>query len=323
MILSTAPESDASFKRPRFALLAATVLLLCSSPSLAARAVRAAEVTVAATAPAAAFPDAMRAALVRLTGVRDADQDPVFAGLIADAKRFVQIYRPAAGGGTQVSFDGAALERAVLATGRTVWPRERPVALVVVESPPAGADAATLQRSLEDTANQRGLPVQFSSISAAGLRPGAEVTAEAALAAARRLGADVALIGRADNGNWSWTLVTAAAAESFSGAVSAGIHGATDALARATETVMAQPELEAMVRVSGVLTLRDYAQVTRLLAATPGVRAVSVIEIGGPQAVYRVVARGGGEAIARALAGSAALRPDPADAAGLAFRFER
>jgi hypothetical protein len=303
---------------------AALLALLWVDVAAAAQAVRTGEVTVAATDQNTAFQEAMRIALVRITGRRDADQDPALAPLLADARRYVQIFRPlAGGGGTQVTLDAAAIQRAVAASGRSIWPRERPVALVVIVQAPPGADAAAVRRSLEDVAAQRGLPVVLASAQAAGL--GADADATSALAAARRLGADVALVGQADStdpSGWRWKYFAAGASESYSGAVTAGIHGASDRLAAATEAVMQQPEQDALVSVSGVASLRDYAQVSRLLAATAGVRGVSLLEAANGVAVYRVLARGGGDGLAAALAAHSRLRP-ATDASGrLAYQFQ-
>jgi hypothetical protein len=304
-----------------FAMLAA---LSAIHPASASQAVRTGEVTVASTDQNAAFQEAMRIALVRITGRRDADQDPALASLVADARRYVQIFRPVAGGGgTQVTLDSAAIERAVAASGRSIWPRERPVALVVIVQAPSGADAAAVRRTLEETANQRGLPVVLASAQAAGLGAGAD--AASALAAARRLGADVALVGQADANDasgWRWTYFAAGASETYAGAVSSGIHGAADRLAAATEAVMQQPEQDALVSVSGVASLRDYAQVSRLLASTAGVRGVSLLEASNGVAVYRVLARGGGDGLAAALSAHSRLRP-ATDASGrLAYQFQ-
>ena len=288
----------------------------------AAQQVRAGEVTVPFTDPGSAFPEAMRIALVRLTGRRDADQDPALAPLVADARRYVQIFRPVAGG-TQVTFDAGAIERVVAAAGRSIWPRERPVALVVIVQPPAGADAAAVRRSLEETASQRGLPVVLAAAQSAGL--GADADAATAMAAARRLGADVALLGQADASDpsgWRWTYFAAGARESYAGGVTAGIHGAADRLAAATQAVMQQPELDALVQVSGVTSLRDYAQVSRLLAATAGVRGVALLEAADGVAVYRVLARGGGDGLAAALSAHSRLRPATDTSGRLAYQFQ-
>src|SRR5579872_7079972 len=70
------------------------VLMLCcallwASPALAGRPVRVYEVDVEGQSPAA-VQDAMREALVRATGRRDAGDDPALSPLIADAAHFVK-----------------------------------------------------------------------------------------------------------------------------------------------------------------------------------------------------------------------------------------
>jgi hypothetical protein len=195
--------------------------------------------------------------------------------------------------------------------------------MVVISQPPAGSDAAAVRRALEDAAAQRGLPVLLTSAQSAGLADGS-IDAAAALAAARRLGADVALVGQgvgSDASQWRWSFYGPSGGETFAGALTAGIHGAVDRLAAATDAVMQQPEAEALVQVSGVASLRDYAQVSRLLAGSAGVRAVSLLEAGSGYAVFRVLARGGGDGLAAALAAQSRLRPS-SDASGrLAYQY--
>lgn len=321
---TAAPARLARLARGAVVALAFASLLCAGRLAGATQVVRPGEVTVALTEQGAAFQEAMRVALVRLTGRRDADQDPAFAALIADARRYVQIFRPLPGGaGTQVTLDAGAIERAIAAAGRGTWPRERPVALVVITQPPPGADAAAVRRALEDAAAQRGLPLLLSSAQSAGLA-GASVDAASALAAARRLGADVALLGQGEGATasqWRWSFFGPNGTEFFSGALTAGIHGAVDRLAAATDAVMQQPESEALVQVSGVGSLRDYAQVSRLLGGTAGVRAVSLLEAGSGYALFRVVARGGGDGLAAALAAQSRLRPSPDASGRLAYQY--
>ncbi len=76
------------------------------------------------------------------------------------------------------------------------------------------------------------------------------------------------------------------------------------------------------MQVSGVGSLRDYAQVARLLAGSAGVRAVSLLEAGNGVATYRVAARGGVDGLAAALSASSRLRP-VTDASGrLAYQYQ-
>jgi len=54
---------------------------------------------------------AMREVLVRLVGSRDAGDDPALAGIVEDAKRYVQLERNTTHGATQVIFDGPRCAR--------------------------------------------------------------------------------------------------------------------------------------------------------------------------------------------------------------------
>src|SRR5687767_4341316 len=108
--------------------IALTWLIVFSAaipPAFAGRMVRVYEVTVRNADSSAALQDAMRQVLARTTGQRDAGTDPALGQVVANAARYVQAYRSAPGGATQIVFDGAAIERDIVAAGRAVWQRER------------------------------------------------------------------------------------------------------------------------------------------------------------------------------------------------------
>ncbi len=48
-------------------------------------------------AQTAAFQDAMKTVLIRVTGRRNADEDPALSSLVSNARRYVQQYRAAPG----------------------------------------------------------------------------------------------------------------------------------------------------------------------------------------------------------------------------------
>ena len=67
-------------------------------------------------------------------------------------------------------FDAAALERDITAAGRTVWPSERPVLLVVLTGGPALGAFETrrqVEGALESAANRRGQPINVARPEAA------------------------------------------------------------------------------------------------------------------------------------------------------------
>lgn len=282
------------------------------------------EAPVAGARTPEALQDAMRQVLVRATGRRDAGSDPALAMLIADAGNYVQLYRPAAGGGTEVVFDGVAIEQAIRAAGRGVWERERPFTLILLHPPPTTSAADDLRRELERVASERGLPVSLVPITLVD-ESGVELDRDAVLRSAQRFGGDAVLVGRNEGGGraWLWTLHGPVASESWSGGIDSGVHGAADAFARSEGASFALTEAEALVAVDGVATLTDYAAVERLLDAVPGVRKVDLEEAAGTTVTYRVLARGGADGLAQQLEGSARLARTGAQGGRLQYQYRR
>src|SRR5215510_11078063 len=222
-------SSPASTPNPATAylrgLLALACLLCCALPCKAGRPVRVYEVDIEGQTPAA-LQDAMRQALVRATGRRESADDPALASLISDAQRYVKTYSTGPRGEPQVVFDGAAIERAIGAAGRSVWERERPFTLVVLDPPRTRAAEDAARTELERVAAERGLPITLIPLPLAD-SAGNALNADALLQAAQRYGGDQILIGRgADAGPDSalqWTLYTHALSKSWSGPLAAGI----------------------------------------------------------------------------------------------------
>jgi len=309
-------------RRPRAGLVG-VALLLCALPVSAAQPQALGEVTVQSTGEAG-FTEAMRAVLVRLTGRRASANDPALASLVRDARRYVQIVRPAtASSPPRITLDAAAIERSLVALEQPVWARERPLVLGVIATAPAGADAAATRAALESAALERGLPLRLMSASSAGLTAGSSVDANAALAAARRAGADVALLGEADGAEWQWTLFDGVAPAVFTGGVTAGIDGAADTLAIGAQAAIAQALESTSVRVLGIASLQDYAEVQRVLAGLLGVRAVGVRAVESDSALFEVQLPGGAQGLQSALAGSVRLRRDSGIAATPTYRLQR
>ncbi|MCX7052533.1 MAG: DUF2066 domain-containing protein, partial [Proteobacteria bacterium] len=220
---------SANLRRRLWLAVPLCLAMLAGPPrAVAAQAVAVGEVTTDIGGDAA-FAEGMRTVLVRLTGRRQAATDPVFAPLVSGARRYVQVYRPPSGSApSRITFDVAAVERAVVALGQTTWTRTRPVVLGVIIQPPAGADPGKVRAELEAAASERGLPLKLSSASSAGLPAQAQVAAPEAIAAARRLGADALLLGTVDGPDWQWTLFEGGAMTVFTGGPAAGVEGAAD-----------------------------------------------------------------------------------------------
>jgi hypothetical protein len=288
--------------RPHFWIASVAAVLLVASPSdaSAAQAVNVGEVTVTGSGDAA-FADGMRTTLVRLTGRRQAANDPVFAPLIAGARRYVQVYRPPSGAmPARITFDAAAIERAVTALGQPVWSRTRPVVLGVVSRPPEGADPAKVRADLENAAQQRGLPLKLASAASAGLAGLPVVSSTDAIAAARKAGAEATLLGTADGAEWQWTLFEGGATTVFTGGVAAGIEGAADHFALGA-AAPSGPGVATVLEVQGIASLADVVKVQRLLESLPGARNVSAIAVGGAETRFRLEIPRGAEGLAEAL----------------------
>ena len=327
---STAPIAA---RRPWPAALCCIATLFLAGhaePALAARAVRPFDVATTTTDRNAAFAEAMRVALVRTTGRRDADQDPAYAALLSDAQRYVQSFRPGATG-LQVVLDGPAIDRAVVAAGGRPWPRQRAVVLVAITPPLGAADQPAARAEIETTAALRGLPVIVGAdIGVAGAEP--QMSADAALALARREGADALLLAEtpapaaadprpAAERDWSWRLISSRGADGVVGSLATAVHAAADRLAADAQEMLQQPEAEVLIQIHGVSTLKQYAEAGRLLAAVPGVRSVALLEAGSASIVFRVQAKGGAEGLLAALATSTRLQPAEATSGLIAYQL--
>ena len=305
--------SPASTSNPATAylrtLIALLALLCFTLPCAALRPVRVYEVDVEGQSPAA-LQDAMRQALVRATGRRESADDPALASLVSDAQRYVKTYSTGPRGRAQVVFDGAAIERAITAAGRSVWERERPFTLVVLDPPRNRAAEEAARAELERVAAERGLPISLIPLP---LTDGAgnALGADALLQSAQRYGGDEILVGRgADAGpdtTLQWTLYTHALNSSWGGPLAAGIDHTVDVLAPQPATSLADAQALARVQVDGVNSLTAYAAVERLLQSTPGVRRANIAAADADSVTFEVTARGGAAGLGQALAGSPRL----------------
>jgi hypothetical protein len=318
-------RSAAANHRTR-AVWAGLAWLLCGVLPLsagAARAVRVYEVDVSGQSTSA-LQDAMRQALVRATGRRESANDPALASLVEDAPKYVKSYSPGPRGEMQVIFDRAAVERSIAAAGRSVWDPERPFTLVVLYPAPPRAEGDAARAALEQAAASRGLLISMIPLPIADAN-GNDLGREALLATARRYGGDEVLIGRADagaaNGQWQWTLYTSFSSESWNGPLTAGIDGTVDLLAPPQGASLAQTEAKVLLEVGGVGNLTDYANVLRMLEAVPGVRGANVAQVSGSTVTFDITARGGSDALDRALAGSARLVRSGAGNARLLYQY--
>jgi hypothetical protein len=275
---------------------------------------------VAGTDAQSAAQDAMREVLVRLTGTRDAVADPAMAGLITDARHYVQSQRSTTAGTTQVLFDAGALRDAIAAAGRSVWGPDRP--LVWVQLPPQErADAGALRAHLTAAAQTRGLPILIAgSDSSAGA-----VVGEAALSAAHRAGANVALTAQPVHGDpqsLQWTLTAPTGDGHWTGGPELAIDSVTDTLVQVAQQLNSAPVTDLLCHVTGVSDLASFAAVVGGLRAAPAIASVTVRSIDADSLTLQLRARGGEAELGHALA-SERLRATGSGGAGvLEYRYQ-
>ena len=304
--------------------LAWLVCCVISGSAWAGRPVRVYEVDLKGGQSPSSVQDAMRVVLVRATGRRESATDPALANVISEAQNYVKGYSPPNRGQSQVIFDGVAVERAIVAAGRSVWDSNRPFTLVVLYPPPARTAEDAARVEVEQAASERGLPVTLVPLSPVDAA-GNDLGRDALMQMAQRYGGDAVLVGRGDgssaNSQLQWTLHTSFSSESWSGPLVAGVNGAVDTMAPAQGGSLAQIEATARVEIAGVTTLTDYANVERMLESVPGVRRANVSAASGNAVMFDIVARGGGDAISHALAGSTHLVRSDASSARLAYQY--
>jgi hypothetical protein len=313
--------------------LIAVAMLAFAGSAGATRQVRVFEANVSSqTDPAVQAQAALRVVLVRATGARDAANDPALAGVLAQAKSYVLATRPAGtGGSTTVIFDAAALERDIQAAGRTVWPADRPVLLVILTGGPAAGAFETrrqVEGALDAAGNRRGQPINVARPEALNLPTTGDIPADAALAAAQRMRADGVLVGYGDavpnGGTWRWSMNAQGVSESWNGSLEDGVHGAADVFVRNAVSYAALPEIPILVEIEGVPTLKEYARAAEILGEAPGVRGVQLAEAAGSRATFSVLTRGGADVLLGSLGSNTRLeRMDPKAGGNIAFRLRQ
>ncbi len=312
----------------RYLRLAAILCLSAAAVCLGGTALGTARVELfQATAPVAdrsegartaAFQAALKVVLVRVTGRRTADEDPIFGPLFSNASRYVQQYRSAPDGKLWVAFDGSAIERWLTQNGQPLWGRERPSTLVwlsVQNGSPSAAvlsadDASELKEAIDAAADVRGIPLIWPSAAMVAAAPGAPAEM------GHRAGAEAVLIGRANNAdaNVHWTFLYQDRSSEFSGTLE-GVNRAADLYAGlfAASGSVAPVEID----VSGVADLRDYASVQAYLESLTFVTHVGVQALSGDTVRFRLTARGGIEPLQHAIALNGRLQAQPAGENGI------
>lgn len=249
----------------------------------------------------AAFVEALKTVVVRVSGQRDA---PARLGAaLNDPRRYVQRFGFTADNVLQVGFDSVSVDRLLQQAGLPIWGRERPVTLVLLNViEPDGyahwivGDQPNLQRELlGKVARERGVPLKWPAVDPQG------ISEANALEEAERYGANAALVGRAQGGLVRWTLVTTDGASQISGGMEEGIHMAADTFARVFAASGSSLD-NVVVEVSGIGDLEAYASTLNYLEGMTLVRAVSLEQVVGDTMRFKLAVRGDAATLRRAIA---------------------
>src|SRR6202046_2756413 len=102
-------------------------------------------------AQTAAFQNAMRTVLIRVTGRRSADDDPHVRHRVASPRCDVNQCRASPDNQLWVAFDGPAIERWLTQNGQPLWGHERPTTLVLlgVQTGAQSGSVVTTEHSYE------------------------------------------------------------------------------------------------------------------------------------------------------------------------------
>jgi hypothetical protein len=282
-------------------------------------------------AQTAAFQNAMRTVLIRVTGRRSADEDPALSPLLSNARRYVQQYRAAPDSQLWVAFDGPAIERWLTQNGQPLWGHERPTTLVLLAvqtgaqsgSVIATEDSSELKAAIDAAAVARGLPLVWPSgaelqkyhIDFATVNNGSPSTFTDI---GRRMGSDGILVGRAGgataNANIRWTHLFQDRSSEYTGTLE-GVNRAADLYAGlfAASGSLVPVDIE----VIGVSDLRDYASLENYLESLSFISHVSVESLTGDTVRFRLATRGGGDSLQRALSLNGRLQPVAAGETGI------
>jgi hypothetical protein len=276
----------------------------------------------------AAFVEALRTVLVRVSGQRDA---ALRVGAISDPRKYVQRFGFTAGNVLEVGFDAASVDQLLSNAGLPIWGRERPATVVMFGVEEGGAwrwlaaDTPAREReTIERIARERGLPLKWPVMDAQE-RSEASSDSPGLMQAASRYGADAVLLGRARGGTVQWTLLSSEGAAQASGGLDDGVHLAADTFARVF-AASGSSLGSVIVEVAGISDLNAYAATLNYLEGMTLVRGVALEQVTGDRMRFKLAVRGDAATLRRAIALDHRLVPtDTADGAAadrLAFRYQ-
>lgn len=276
----------------------------------------------------AAFVEALRTVLVRVSGQRDA---ALRVGEISDPRRYVQRFGFTADNVLEVGFDAASVDQLLSNAGLPIWGRERPATVVMFGVEEGGAwrwlaaDTPAREREvIEKIARGRGLPLKWPVMDAQE-RSEASSESPGLMQVASRYGADAVLVGRARGGVVQWTLLSSEGAAKASGGLDDGVHLAADTFAQVF-AASGSSLGSVIVEVAGISDLNAYAATLNYLEGMTLVRGVALEQVMGDRMRFKLAVRGDAGTLRRAIALDHRLVPmdaaDGAEADRLAFRYQ-
>jgi len=249
----------------------------------------------------AAFVDALKTVVVRVSGQREA---PARLGAaLNDPRKYVQRFGFTVDNVLQVGFDSVSVDRLLQDAGLPIWGRERPETLVLLNviDPSgysywiSGDQPNAMKDSLEKVARERGLPLKWPAVPPQGFDE------TSALQEAERYGANAALLGRSQGAGVRWTLVSSEGSAQASGSMEDGIHLAADTFARMF-AASGSSLGNVVVEVSGIGDLDAYASTLNYLEGMTLVRAVALEQVSGDTMRFKLAVRGDAATLRRAIA---------------------
>ncbi len=287
-----------------------------------------------------AMKEALRAVLLKLSSDRNAATGTEIARLLEEVRDYVQhlqyrevVADPLPGLKLWVQFDRKALDKGLRESQLPLWEQDRPSVLiwlmVAEESAPrliGAGDPAGYIDTLQSRAAARGLPVFLPLLDLedeirVNIDEGDEGLNERIFAASSRYGADAILLGRLTRlpaggfqAQWSLSLpgrILARLRGRGAGGVNdeAGIDEVVDRLATLVRSVAPSKAGSLALIVEGVYNLDHYERVQHYLKSLREITSVVVKQIEPERVVFLVVARGGSEAVAEAIAKGDVLQP--------------
>ena len=277
---------------------------------------------------------AMRAMLVRVTGLRRPEASTGVRDAFANPERYVQqyLFESGADHDLTVKFDPGAIDRLVEELGLGRWSRVRPRVIVwlAVEDERGRKtyvdSASRAAVAIDEPAHERGMPFVLPlydiedrmTLPVSTLWGGFPEPIERA---SRRYAADAVLAGRAwrgETGLWKarWTLLGEltwefrTSGESLEAAVAEGMHEVADRFAaRFARHGAAAAATRVPIEVAGVERLEDYGRLMGYLASIDIVETVQVERVEGSRVRVVLRAKGGRPALAELIALGRTLVP--------------